>query len=264
MYRFQLAVSAAVLGCQPALAAPYKEVTVSGKYQTEIYWPEESEAVSPAPFELRILIPLSKFTFSSFDDAEGYTSSLSSEIEGPFRLKLGSITYRASGYVSVGMQTNFVFGSRDESSYFAAATVRNMKMDYDWETFATNQCKDGKFDRPGFPMNCANLKKLGNFDQFDGNGSFLTEDAFEVRFLPWKGYTASLNKGSPGGFVHNWCFDSIELESCLGGSGLRLDIDKMSITPGIPEPESWTMWIAGFGLLGAALRKSASGRTAAF
>ena len=45
--------------------------------------------------------------------------------------------------------------------------------------------------------------------------------------------------------------------NCAGGcpAGLAVRLDSLPVTPAVPEPASWALLIAGFGLTGAAMRR---------
>ena len=50
------------------------------------------------------------------------------------------------------------------------------------------------------------------------------------------------------------CHNSIVLTATVGGNG-GVFFDNLSVTGGVPEPAVWAMMLAGFGLMGAALRR---------
>ncbi len=77
--------------------------------------------------------------------------------------------------------------------------------------------------------------------------------------------TAELNTTAPLFLTFNWSgIDSVRfsiaggVQSPLPGGGNYFAVDNLSIDTGaVPEPASWALMIAGFGLVGAAMRRRA-------
>lgn len=98
------------------------------------------------------------------------------------------------------------------------------------------------------------LNQDSTFNQFDvTTGAVTSSTSFEGPFEGFVSFTQDFIATSEtslvqfavrhGGVKDNWLF-----------------VDDVSLVNVIPEPESWAMLIAGFGLIGAAARRRRSGR----
>jgi hypothetical protein len=95
-----------------------------------------------------------------------------------------------------------------------------------WDTFLTATLDPGAYrvSVAVFP----NFATGGAFDPFEGASTF-TDDSGNDR-------------------TANWAFDILNVESAV-------------VIPGIPEPSTWAMMIAGFGLVGFAARRRRTATT---
>ncbi|KAB7644440.1 PEPxxWA-CTERM sorting domain-containing protein [Polymorphobacter fuscus] len=80
--------------------------------------------------------------------------------------------------------------------------------------------------------------------------------------------TAVLDTSGPSLLTFNWSgIDKVTFaiaggsSAGMGGSGNYFALDNLTVTSDVPEPASWAMMIAGFGLVGAVMRRR---RIAAF
>jgi hypothetical protein len=131
----------------------------------------------------------------------------------------------------------------------------------------------------GAGYNNLRIKKYGLI--FADQGSFFTEDADDGTPLPETGGLSALvarvsgSAGSVGTTViasdHGFAdfdFDApflLDLKSDgslggtslfrMGGDDLSMSVTSIASTGAIPEPASWAMMVAGFGLAGAAMRR---------
>lgn len=98
------------------------------------------------------------------------------------------------------------------------------------------------------------LNQNSLFNQFDvTTGSVATSTSFEGPFSEFLTFTQS--------FIATSETSLVQFAVKHGGVGGNfLFVDDVSLVSIVPEPESWAMLIAGFGLIGAAARRRRNGR----
>ena len=111
----------------------------------------------------------------------------------------------------------------------------------------------------GFSFNYVSTTFSGSVDVYDGlngTGALLASIALTPNAGPCPGYSGRFCPFGPAGVSFNGIARSI----AFGGVANQIGFDDItfgSATPGnaVPEPASWVMLIAGFGLVGAAQRR---------
>lgn len=133
-----------------------------------------------------------------------------------------------------------------QSGPFAVLSGTN----YFFEAFAAEICCNSTYSGSNFAANLT-------FEVTDNNSNVVTLGTFDTTGQTpgdWVGLTNSWNSGTA---------TSVNLKilnSSVAASGNDFAIDDVnfstsSIVPGVPEPATWAMLIAGFGLIGAVMRR---------
>lgn len=150
----------------------------------------------------------------------------------------------------------------------AVVTVSGAFTATDWRVY---------FNTPVAPINPLYLSYTATFDtdlDYDSDTSVVTVDATNIPYDFSFSYAANesvfvlATYGSSGGCGHpagSFCafvgdFSSgvpyfVEQSPTTGGGWVAGTITGGLPTGGVPEPASWALMIAGFGLMGAALRR---------
>lgn len=111
-----------------------------------------------------------------------------------------------------------------------------------------------------FTPTAGNLVSFRGLDFFPGSATQVIY-AFEVRDAANNLIASASGSSSPGSFNPNTAYFSGPLTLRFSNTSGGLVIDNVrvdvigSATSGVPEPATWGMMLAGFGVIGAALRR---------
>lgn len=134
---------------------------------------------------------------------------------------------------------------------------------------ATSQTVGGLTAGKAYKLSFIMASEAGNFDQLrvsiDGGAGTLFTAPPNIAGGPgngfWNVWVAQSLTFTATGTSATIQFDSIGLNKA--GFDVGLDKVNLDLAAGVPEPESWALMIAGFGLAGTALRRQRTARVPA-
>ena len=94
------------------------------------------------------------------------------------------------------------------------------------------------------------LPSASAFFEIVGNGTLfpsITHSSGNPNALDWQRFS--------GSFVANSSLSTLNFINTVGGGNAGILLDTVSVTGAVPEPAAWALMIAGFGLVGGAMRR---------
>jgi len=150
-----------------------------------------------------------------------------------------ALTYYNTAYLQDGPQSRIVNGTGDGSGVTGEVT-----------TFRTT------FNLTGFDSTNATLSGQVLFDNF-GTIS-LNGNAFGGTFTGFNSLTpfgTSANFFLSGINTLDFTMNNVDGPAAFQVAGLTVTAARLPVVGGVPEPTSWMMMVAGFGLVGASVRR---------
>ncbi len=140
---------------------------------------------------------------------------------------------------SYGDLTNVVWGGSNATNYYAAITFTPL---------AGYELRLLDFDT-GCYVNRASCRTM-TYSVLENGTSVLSGSGISTLY-PGHASVALASGWSSDGYTLRWGPDSYD----VGLDNIRFEWREISNNAGVPEPASWAMLIAGFGLVGAASRR---------
>ena len=140
-------------------------------------------------------------------------------------------TYVENGVTVTSLEGNFWAYPNPGELHFDPDTFGNKIFDFTYS--------GGAFNVLSFDITFADSSFVAFLEGFDQNGALLN----------------SLVVSSTLGTINVAGFDGIHTLR-IGNYGSHMSIDNLTISAAVPEPATWLTMLVGFGLAGAALRRS--------